>query len=154
MSDRAKKLEEKGYPLDDTPKAAGLYTPVVVDGTTAYVSGMVPFENGKLKYTGKVPSAVSAKDAQKAAETCAANLLRVLNRDLGSLDKIDRILKVTGFVASDPDFTDQHVVMNGASQLFLDVLGDAGHHARSAVGMANLPIGAPVEVELILRIKP
>jgi len=115
---------------------------------------MVPFEQGALKYKGKVPSVISVPDAQKAAEICAANLLRVLNRDLGSLDRIDRILKVTGFVASDPDFTEQHVVVNGASQLLLDVLGEAGHHARSAVGMANLPLGATVEVELIVRVKP
>ena len=154
MSERLKKLEARGYSAGDTPKASGLYTPVVIDGTTAYVSGMVPFENGALKYKGKVPSAVSAEEATKAAELCAANLLRVLNRDLGSLEKIDRLLKVTGFVASDPDFADQHVVMNGASQLFLDILGEAGNHARSAVGMANLPIGAAVEVELVLRVKP
>jgi len=82
----------------------------------------------------------------------AANLLRVFARDVGGLDKIERLIKVTGFVNSDPDFTNQHVVMNGASQLFIDVLGDAGKHARSAVGTASLPVGAAVEVELILKL--
>ena len=91
-------------------------------------------------------------DATKAAELCAANLLRVCARDLGSLDRIKQVIKLTGFVSSDPDFTEQHVVMNGASQLMIDVLGDAGRHARSAVGMANLPIGAAVEVEIIVRL--
>ena len=153
MGTREDRLESRGYPVAEAPKASGLYTPVVVDGGTAYVSGMVPFESGKLKYQGKVPSAVSLEEAQKAAEVCAANLLRVLHRDLGSLDRIKRMLKVTGFVSSDPDFTDQHLVINGASQLFLDVLEDAGHHARSAVGMANLPLGATVEVEIILKVK-
>ena len=152
MGTREEKLESLGYDLSDTPKAAGLYTPLVIDGNVGYASGMVPFESGALKYQGKVPSATSVEDATKAAELCAANLLRVCARDLGSLDKIERIIKVTGFLSSDADFTDQHVVMNGASQLFLDVLGDAGNHARSAVGMANLPIGASVEVEIIFRV--
>ena len=153
MGTREEKLESLGYALSDTPKAAGLYTPLVIDNGVAYASGMVPFEAGALKYKGKVPSQVNVENATKAAELCAANLLRVCARDLGSLDRIARIVKVTGFVASDPDFTEQHVVMNGASQLFLDVLGEAGNHARSAVGMANLPIGAAVEVELIFRVK-
>jgi enamine deaminase RidA (YjgF/YER057c/UK114 family) len=152
MGEREKRLEAKGYALSDAPKPGGLYTPVVVDGKTAYVSGAVPVAGGALKYKGKVPSQVSADDAQKAAELCAANLLRVLSRDLGSLDRIDRVLKVTGFVNSEPDFTEQHVVVNGASQLFLDVLGESGHHARSAVGMAGLPLGAAVEVELIVKL--
>lgn len=152
MGAREEKLESLGYNLSDTPKAAGLYTPLVIDDGVAYLSGMVPFEAGALKFEGKVPSKVSVDDATKAAELCAANLLRVCARDLGSLDRIKNLVKVTGFVASDPDFTEQHVVMNGASQLFLDVLGDAGNHARSAIGMANLPIGAAVEVELILRL--
>ena len=152
MERRVSTLESLGYPIADAPKPSGLYTPVVIDGRTAYASGMVPFEGGSLKYTGKVPSEVGMEDAQKAAELCAANLLRVLHRDLGSLDRVERVVKVTGFVNSDPDFTDQHLVMNGASQLLLDVLGEAGHHARSAVGMVNLPLGSTVEVELIVRL--
>jgi enamine deaminase RidA (YjgF/YER057c/UK114 family) len=152
MGDREQKLEDLGYPLSDTPKAAGLYTPLVVVDGIAYASGMVPAEAGAIKYQGKVPSQVSVEQASNAAALCAANLLRVCARDLGSLDKIRRIIKITGFVSSDADFTEQHVVMNGASALFIDVLGDAGRHARSAVGMANLPLGAAVEVELILQV--
>ncbi len=151
MNKRAQKLEDLGYPSGDAPKAAGLYTPLVVSGSTAYLSGMVPFENGALKYSGKVPSQVSVDDATDAAALCAANLLRVIERDL-SLDKVKRVVKLTGFVNSDPEFTDQHVVMNGASKLLIDVLGDAGAHARSAVGMVNLPLGSTVEVELILEV--
>ena len=154
MGERENKLESMGYPIDQAPKPAGLYTPVVVVGNTAYLSGMVPFEQGALKYEGKVASEVSVEDAQQAAALCAANLLRVFKRDVGPLDRIARIVKITGFVNSDPDFTDQHVVMNGASQLILDVLGDAGKHARSAVGMAGLPKGATVEVELIVEVAP
>lgn len=152
MNEREEKLEALGYPLSDAPKAAGLYVPLVVSGKTAHLSGMVPLENGALKYAGKVPSAVSVERATEAAALCAANLLRVIKRDLGSLDRIGRIVKIGGFVNSDADFTDQHVVMNGASKLFLDVLGDAGAHARSAVGMANLPLGSTVEVELIIEL--
>ena len=152
MNEREEKLESYGYPIDDAPKASGLYTPLVESAGVAYLSGMVPFENGALKYSGKVPSQVSADDAKQAAALCAANLLRVIKRDLGSLDRIKRLVKVTGFVNSDPDFTEQHLVVNGASQLFIDVLGDAGAHARSAVGMINLPLGSTVEVELILEI--
>ena len=152
MGEREEKLEALGYPMSDTPQAAGLYTPLVVDGTTAYLSGMVPVEGGALKFKGKVPTEVGLEEAKKAAELCAVNLLRVCSRDLGSLDRIERIVKVTGFVSSDPEFTEQHVVINGASALFIDVLGEAGRHARSAVGMANLPTGAAVEVELIVRL--
>jgi enamine deaminase RidA (YjgF/YER057c/UK114 family) len=152
MGKREEKLESLGYALSDTPKPAGIYIPLVIDNGMAYASGMVPFEAGALKYKGKVPSAVSMDDATKAAELCAANLLRVCARDLGSLDRIKQVIKLTGFVSSDPDFTEQHVVMNGASQLMIDVLGEAGRHARSAVGMANLPIGAAVEVEIIVRL--
>ena len=152
VGERERALAARGYEIDDVPKPGGLYTPAVVDGKTVYMSGVVPVRAGKLAFRGKVPSAVSVADAQKAAEQCAANLLRVFIRDVGGLDRIDRLIKVTGFVSSEPDFTEQHVVMNGASQLFLDVLGEAGHHARSAIGMANLPLGSTVEVELILKI--
>ena len=152
MGEREKKLEALGYPMSDTPTAAGLYSPLVVDGKIAYASGMVPMEAGALKFNGKVPSAIGLEEAKKAAELCAANLLRVCARDLGSLDEIERVIKVTGFVNSDPGFTEQHIVINGASGLFIDVLGEAGHHARSAVGVANLPLGAAVEVEIIVRL--
>ncbi len=138
--------------MADTPKPAGIYTPLLIDGDLAFASGVVPVENGKVKYVGKVPSQVSVDDGAEAAKLCAANLLRVCARDLGSLDRIGQIVKVTGFVNSDSEFTEQPAVINGASSLFIDVLGDAGRHARSAIGVAGLPLGSTVEVEIIIRL--
>ena len=103
---------------------------------------------------GKVRSQVNLEDARKAAALCAANVLRLIRHEVGSLDRVERMLKVVGFVNSDPDFVEQHLVINGASQLFIDVLGEAGWHARSAIGMAQLPLGASVEVEAIVKLKP
>ena len=152
MTDRIKKLESLGYPVDDAPAPSGLYKPVTVIGTVAYVSGAVPVIRGKLQFAGKVPSDLNLSEAQRAAALCAANNLRMIHRALGSLDCIVRILRLTGFVNSDSDFTDQHLVINGASELLQKVLGDAGTGARSAVGMAQLPLGSAVETELILEI--
>jgi len=148
------KLESLGYSLAKTLSRGAIYKPVVIDGTTAYVSGCVPFDGDKnLAYKGKVPSVTPLAEAQKAAALCAANILRLLRQELGSLERVERILKLTGFVNSDPDFTEQHLVINGASQLLVDVFGDNGWHARSAVGMAALPLGASVEVEAIVKLK-
>jgi len=152
--ERERKLESLGFPLDRKLSAGAIYKPVVVDGTTVYVSGCVPFDGDKnLASKGKVPSQVSLEDARKAAALCAANVLRLVRQELGSLDRVERMLRVTGYVNSDADFTNQHLVINGASQLFVDVFGDAGWHARSAVGMAQLPLGASVEVEAILKLR-
>ncbi len=153
MAVREEALIEKGYNIEDAPPASGLYTAIVFDGKTFYMSGMVPLENGSLKYKGKVPSGVSFEEAVAAAELCAANLLRVFIRDCGELDRIEKLIKVTGFVNVDDGYPDAHKIINGASALFLDVLGEAGAHARSAVGMAALPIDACVEVELIGTIR-
>lgn len=152
---RDEKLESLGYPLDRVPKPGAIYKPVVIDGSTVYVSGCVPFDgHGNLASQGKVISQVSLAEAQKAAALCAANVLRLVRQELGSLERVERMLRVTGYVNSDPDFTDQHLVINGASQLFVDVFGtEAGIHARSAVGMAQLPLGSSVEVEAILRLR-
>jgi len=154
MSERERKLESLGYSLSKTVSAGAIYRPVVVDGTTIYVSGCVPFDGDKnLASKGKVPSQVSLEEAKKAAALCAANVLRLVRQELGSLDRVERVLRVTGYVNSDPDFTEQHLVINGASQLFVDVFGEQGWHARSAVGMAQLPLGSSVEVEAILKRK-
>lgn len=152
MGAREEALEAKGYPMEDAPAPGGIYVPVVVDGGVAYLAGAVPTAGGAVASCGKVPSAVPVTEAQKAAELCAANLLRVFARDVGPLDRIKRVLKVTGFVNADPDFSEPHVVVNGASQLLIDVLGDAGRHARSAIGLATLPLGASVEVEMIVAV--
>ncbi|HEY2587882.1 MAG TPA: RidA family protein [Tepidisphaeraceae bacterium] len=148
------KLETLGYPLDRIPQPGAIYRPVVIDGTTVYVSGCVPMDGGRnLASRGKVPSQVCVEDAKRAAALCAANILRLVRKEVGSLDRIERVLRVTGYVNSDADFTDQHLVINGASQLFIDVFGEAGMHARSALGMVQLPQGASVEVEAILTLK-
>ena len=152
MATREQTMESRGYAMADAPKPGGLYRPVILHDGVAYLSGMVPFRDGEVAYTGKVPSAVGVEDAKEAAELSAANLLRVFAREVGPLDRITQVLKVTGFVNADPDLTDAHLVMNGASQLIIDVLGDAGQHARYAVGVATLPLGASVEVEMIVAV--
>jgi enamine deaminase RidA (YjgF/YER057c/UK114 family) len=155
MSQRDDKLASLGFPLDRFPKPGAIYRPVVIDGATIYVSGCVPFDGDKLMYKGKAPSQVSLEDAKQAAALCVANSLRLVRNELGTLDKVERVIRLTGYVNSDLDFTDHHLVINGASQLLLDVFGnDAGLGARSAVGMANLPLGSTVEVDLILKMKP
>lgn len=151
MKFRDETLERLGYPLDKATPEGKLIDAVVIDGDTIYASGQVPFEGTELMYKGKVPSQVSVTDATKAAALCAANVLRAVRKAVGSLDNITRVVRITGYVNSDVDFTDQHLVINGASKLVRDVFGDAGRHARTALGMAQLPLGATVEVEMILR---
>jgi enamine deaminase RidA (YjgF/YER057c/UK114 family) len=154
MNSRDTILEQLGFPLDRIKPPGTVIEAVVVDGQTIYASGQVPFVDGdRLAYKGKVPSQVSVADATTAAALCAANLLRAVRKAVGSLDEVDRVVRITGYVNSDSDFTDQHLVINGASQLVLDVFGDAGRHARTALGLAQLPLGAAVEVEMILRRK-
>lgn len=154
MSSREAKLEELGYPVDDAPSPAAVYRPLSIDGTTAYCSGAVPLASGQVAFSGKVPSQTSLVDAQKSAALCAANCLRMARAELGSLDRIERVLRITGYVNSEPDFTDQHLVINGASQLVLDVFGDdLGLAARSALGAAQLPLGCSTEVEMIFKLK-
>jgi enamine deaminase RidA (YjgF/YER057c/UK114 family) len=151
MTSRDDKLERLGYPLDRINPEGKMVAAAVLDGQTIYASGQVPFDGSELIYKGKVPSQVSADDAKKAAALCAANVLRAVRRMVGSLDSITRVVRITGYVNSDADFTDQHIVMNGASELVLEVFGDAGRHARTALGLAQLPLGAAVEVEMILH---
>src|SRR3954447_16266626 len=153
MGDREKKLEAAGYPLDRGPKEGPVIDLLSVLGDTVYASGQVPYDAGVLTSKGKVPSQVSVQEATKAAALCAANILRAIVTKLGSLDKIERVVRVTGYVNADPDFTDCHLIINGATNLLKEVFGDAGRHARTALGMAQLPLGASVEVEMILQLK-
>ena len=152
-SDRDRKLESLGYPLDRTTPEGKLVEALVIDGDTLYASGQVPFDGDVLVSKGKVPSQVSAADATRAAALCAANVLRAVRKHLGSLDRVERVVRITGYVNADADFTDEHLVINGASQLVRDVFGDAGRHARTALGMAQLPLGASTEVEMILKVR-
>jgi enamine deaminase RidA (YjgF/YER057c/UK114 family) len=153
VSERDQKLAALGYPLERTTPEGKLVDPLSIAGSIVYASGQVPFDGEQLVSKGKVPSQISAADATRAAALCAANVLRAVRKHFGSLDAIERVVRITGYVNSDPDFTDQHLVINGASQLVRDVFGEAGRHARTAIGMAQLPLGASVEVEMILELK-
>jgi len=137
-------------PVVTPPLAA--YVPAVRTGRYVYTAGQLPVVDGSLLMTGKVGAAVSAEEAAALARVCALNALAAVASVSGGLSAVTRIVKVTGFVASTPDFTGQAQVVNGASELLLEVFGDAGRHARSAVGMAVLPLDAPVEVELIAEV--
>jgi enamine deaminase RidA (YjgF/YER057c/UK114 family) len=128
------------------------YVPVAVSGNLAFVSGQVPIADGKLLWTGKLGAELGEEDGTLAARRCGLQALSALRAALGSLDRVRRIVKVSVFVASADGFTSQSKVANGASDLFVDVFGDVGRHARAAVGVRELPLGAPVEVELIAEI--
>jgi enamine deaminase RidA (YjgF/YER057c/UK114 family) len=152
MGARDERLEQLGYPLDRLNPEGRIFDTVRIDGSTIYVSGHVPMDGDKLVSKGKVPSQVTVAEATKAAALCAANNLRSVRRALGSLDRVSHVVRITGYVNSDPEFIEQHLVMHGASNLVREVFGDAGRHARSALGMAQLPLGSSVEVEMILSL--
>jgi enamine deaminase RidA (YjgF/YER057c/UK114 family) len=147
----AARLRELGLTLPQVTKPVASYVPAMVSGNLVFTAGQLPFADGALPATGKVGAEVSAEDAQRFARTCALNALAAAESVIGSLDRVTRIVKVVGFVASAPDFTGQPAVINGASDVLGEIFGEAGKHARSAVGVAVLPLDAPVEVELILE---
>ncbi len=146
------KLKSLNITLPNPPKSAGAYVPVVKSDHTVYVSGQIPIENGKVTFKGKVPNDQSLEQAQKAAILCVVNALAQLKAELGSLDKISKIIRVSGFVNSDPDFTDQPKVINSASDLLYEIFGEKGKHSRIAVGVTSLPLGATVEIDMIVEI--
>ena len=150
MSRIADRIGELGLALPAVAAPVASYVPAVVQGNLVYTSGQLPFVDGALPATGKVGASVSAEDAQAYAATCALNALAAAQSVIGSLDRVTQVVKVTGFVASDPAFTGQPGVINGASNLLGEIFGESGIHARSAVGVAVLPLDAPVEVEIIL----
>ena len=152
MTGPTARLRELGLELPDVPSPAGSYVPAKRSGNLVFTAGQVPFIRGELSITGKVGETVSIEDAKEAARTCALNALAAASGEAGGLDNIKGIVKVTGFVASAPAFTSQPEVVNGASDLLGEVFGEAGSHARSAVGVAELPLGAPVEVEIIVEV--
>jgi enamine deaminase RidA (YjgF/YER057c/UK114 family) len=147
------KLKEMGIELSEAPKPLAAYIPAVQAGDFVYTSGQIPIVAGELKYKGKVGADLTEVQAQEAAKQCAINCLNVIKGVIGSLDKIERIVKVTGYVNSAPGFTSQPKVMNGASEFLGEVFGEAGKHARAAVGVCELPIDAAVEVEIIVKLK-
>lgn len=147
------KLAELGLTLPTVAPPVAAYVPTSRTGDHVYVSGQLPFVDGKLEVTGKVGAEVTAERAAELARICALNALAALAAEVGELSRVVKIVKVTGFVASAPDFTGHPQVINGASELLVEVLGEAGKHARSAVGVAALPLNAPVEVELIAEVR-
>ncbi|MGI9822585.1 RidA family protein [Agromyces sp. Marseille-Q5079] len=148
------RLAELGIELPDVAPPVAAYIPAVATGSYVYTSGQLPFTAGALPATGKVGDGhglVPADDAKAYARTSILNALAAVRAEIGSLDRITRIVKVVGFVASDPSFTGQPGVINGASELLGEVFGETGRHARSAVGVAVLPLDSPVEVELVVE---
>ena len=150
MSQIEKRLIELGFPLPEVAKPVAAYVPAVVAGNLVFTSGQLPFVEGKMPHTGKVgDNLIDPAAAKELARLCALNALAAAKTVIGDLDRITRIVKVVGFVASAPEFTGQPGVINGASEFLVEVFGDKGVHARSAVGVAVLPLDSAVEVEIM-----
>jgi enamine deaminase RidA (YjgF/YER057c/UK114 family) len=143
------KLASLGISLPIPPEPAGSYLPVVISGNLAFVAGQIPMEGKYVKFRGKVDS---IETGQEAARLCTINALAQLKSSLGSLDRIKRVIKVTGFVNCDPSFADQAKVINGASDLLVNIFGEKGKHARAAVGVSSLPLNSTVELEFIAEV--
>ncbi|MFE9604421.1 RidA family protein [Streptomyces hokutonensis] len=152
MSETEKKLAAMGLALPQVAAPLAAYVPAVQSGTHIHTSGQLPLVGGQLPLAGKVGADVSPDDAKELARTCALNALAAVKSVAGDLDRIRRVVKVVGYVASDPGFTGQPAVVNGASELLAEALGTKGVHARSAVGVAVLPLNSPVEVEIVVEL--
>ncbi len=153
MSKIETRLAELGSPLPELAKPVAAYVPAVISGNLVFTSGQLPFVSGALPATGKLGDSISPEDAKAYARQCALNALAAVKSVIGDLDRVTRVVKLVGFVASTPDFTGQPGVINGASEFLGEVFGDAGAHARSAVGVPVLPLDSPVELELIVEFK-
>ncbi len=146
------KIKSIGINLPNPPNPAGSYIPVVKSGNLLYVSGQIPMEDGKVVFTGKV-SDTNIETAQKSARICAINILAQLKKELGDLEKISRIVRLSGFVNSGPEFTQQPKVINAASDLFYEIFGECGKHSRIAVGVSSLPLNSMTEIDAIVETK-
>ncbi|OAV59159.1 RidA family protein [Enteractinococcus helveticum] len=153
MSAIEQRIEEAGYTLPAVGKPLAAYVPTMRDGDSIYTSGQLPMVDGKPAGTGKVGQDVSVEDAADCARICVLNALAAIKAEVGDLDKITQITKVVGFVSSASDFDQQHIVINGASEFLADIFQEKGQHARSAVGVAMLPMNVPVEVEMIVKVQ-
>jgi enamine deaminase RidA (YjgF/YER057c/UK114 family) len=153
MSTPEERLAELGLAIPDVPKPVAVYVPAVRSGDQVFTSGQLPMRSGELLATGKVGTQVTEEEAYACAQQCALNAIAAIYAEVGDLSLVRRVVKVVVFVASSPDFTAQPKVANGASELMQDVFGEAGRHARSAVGVAVLPLGVPVEVDAIVAVK-
>ncbi len=147
------KIIELGFTVPDAPKPLAAYIPALAVNNLVMTAGQLPFVNGELKYKGKLGKELTEEEGQKAAEICLLNCLSVIKSVVGSLDKVERILKITVFVNSADAFTSQPKVANGASELCVKIFGEEGKHVRSAVGVNQLPLGASVEIEMIAKLK-
>ncbi len=147
------KIKSLGLELPEPPKPVAAYVPAVKVDNYVYTSGQLPFVNGELKYKGKVGKDVQEEDAYEAAKICALNCLSVIKGVIGDLDNIEQVVKINGYVASAPGFNLQPKVINGASELIGEIFGNIGQHARSAVGVNELPLDATCEVEMIVKVK-
>jgi len=145
------KLKSLGITLPNPPTPAGSYVPVIRTGNLLFISGQIPIENGKVIFTGKV-SDDNLETAQKSAKMCAINILAQIKREVGDLDKVTKIVRLSGFVNSDPNFTMHPKVINAASDLIFEIFGDKGKHSRIAVGVASLPLGSMTEIDAIVEI--
>jgi enamine deaminase RidA (YjgF/YER057c/UK114 family) len=146
------KLKELGIELSEAPPPLGSYLPVTKTGNLVYLSGMLPIVEGSLLRRGRVGEHITVEDAREDAKRAVMNALSVLRSYIGSLNAVKRCIKITGYIASSPDFTEQPKVLNAASDLLYEIFGEAGKHARAAVGVPVLPLNAPVEIEFIFEV--
>ncbi|MCP5064565.1 MAG: RidA family protein [Ignavibacteriae bacterium] len=147
------KLKEKELELPEAPKPLAAYVPATKSGNLIFTAGQIPLQNGELKFAGKVGEDLTIDEAKSAAEICLLNGLSVIKSECGSLDNIAKIVKITVFINSADGFVDQAQVANGASELLVELFGEKGKHARSAVGVSELPINSAVEIELIVEVE-
>lgn len=146
------KLLELGIKLPIPPNPAGSYIPIVRTGNLAFVSGQIPIKDGKIVYSGKVTKDLSLEDAQKAAQLCVINALAQLKSEFGDLERISKIIRLSGYVNSPPDFIEQPKVINGGSDFLFEIFGKKGQHARIAIGVSSLPLNSAVEIDLIVEV--
>ncbi|WP_415273904.1 RidA family protein [Aquiluna sp. Uisw_065] len=151
MSKVEQRLTELGFTLPEVAAPAGSYLPAMISGNLVFTAGQIPLIEGKLMATGKLGAEITAEHGAEIAQRCALNALAAVKSVLGDLDRVKQVVKVVGFVSSVPEFSSQPAVINGASEFLQQVFGDAGKHARSAVGVSVLPLDAPVEIELIVE---
>jgi len=152
MKDYEARLKELGLEIPELPPPAGAYIPAVQSGNLVFCSGQGPYQEGKFAYTGKLGSELSLEEGYQAARICALNCLAEIRSVIGSLNNIVKVVQVRGFIASTPDFFEHPGVLNGASELLIDIFGDAGKHARCALGTSVLPKNIPVEVEMVVEV--
>ena len=153
MENIEQRLSQLGIKLPNTAVPAGSYVPYVLEKNLLWISGQVPFWNGEVKYRGKVSSEVSMDDAVMAARLCGLNILAQIKTALGNLNRVERVIKLSGFVNSSSNFTDHPIVIDGASDLMVDVFGELGRHTRVAIGASSLPLNSSTEVDALVRVR-